>query len=94
MLRLIPLILILGAALPTWASEDPTPPTATGAQTAAADPAAKPERPRKAECGQTGTRIKGGNRSQSVRCYGRDDLAKTGATDLHDALRRLDPTIR
>jgi hypothetical protein len=94
MLRLMPLILLLGAALPLQAAETSTPPAATGSTTATADPAAQPERRSQAECGQTGTRIKGGNRTQSMRCYSRGDLARTGATDLRDALRRLDPTIR
>jgi hypothetical protein len=94
MLRLIPLILIL-AALPAWAAEPAAhPESAPEKREAAADPAAKPERRSNAECGQTGTRIKGGNRTQPMRCHSRDHLAKTGATDLGDALRRLDPTIR
>lgn len=92
MLRLIPLILILGA--PAWAAEPAANPESVPAVREAAEATAKPERRSKAECGQTGTRIKGGNRSQAVRCYGRNDLAKTGATDLGEALRRLDASFR
>lgn len=93
MLRLIPLILILGA-LPAWAAEPAVNPGPAPEAREAVDKAAKPERRSKAECGQTGTRIKGANRGQPMRCHSRDDLAKTGATDLGDALRRLDPSIR
>lgn len=92
MLKLLPLVLILGAAIPLHAAESASRPAETGTQTA--DPAAKPERRNMAECGQTGTRIKGRNRTQSMRCYDRNDLAKTGAVGIADALRRLDPTIR
>lgn len=92
MLRLIPILLLLASPVlatePTDAAVDPKP------ATAAADAKAKSDRRKAADCGQTGTRIKGGNRSQPMRCYSREDLARTGATDLGDALRRLDPSIR
>ena len=50
---------------------------------------------------QTGTRIapradRNGRKCANVvgRVYTRDDLDRTGAVDLADALRRLDPAIR
>lgn len=92
MLRMIPILLVL-LATPAWADE----PAASGPSTpttVAADAKPKNDRRKGAPCGQTGTRIKGGNRTQSLRCYGRGDLDRTGVTDLGDALRRLDPTLR
>ncbi len=92
MLRLIPILLFL--ASPVLATETTDAAVDSEAATAATDAKAKNDRRKAADCDQTGTRIKGGNRSQPMRCYSREDLAKTGATDLGDALRRLDPSIR
>ncbi|MCU0756483.1 MAG: hypothetical protein MUE46_15400 [Xanthomonadales bacterium] len=91
MLRTIPILLIL-LATPALASEAKAP--AEPAATTPVDAKAKADRRKTAECGQTGTRIQGGNRTQSLRCYGRKDLERTGATDLGDALRRMDPSFR
>lgn len=93
MLRLMPLLLML-LALPALATEPAAAPVDATPTTSSAEGKAKRDRRKAAECGQTGTRIKGGNRTQSVRCYGRNDLDRTGSTDLGEALRRLDPTIR
>ena len=50
---------------------------------------------------QTGSRIspradKGGRKCVNApgRSYSKEDLDRTGATDLADALRRLDPSVR
>ncbi|HEY5803185.1 MAG TPA: hypothetical protein VIT90_05795 [Lysobacter sp.] len=50
----------------------------------------------------TGSRIRSADRKtgkpacnqQPGRTYGRDDIARTGQTDLADALRHLDPSIK
>lgn len=93
MLRSLPLLLML-LALPALAAEPAAAPADATPATSATEGKASRDRRKLAECGQTGTRIKGGNRTQSVRCYGRSDLDRTGSTDLGEALRRLDPALR
>ncbi len=94
MLRLLPLILIVLAA-PVLATEPTaTPVDSAPAASAAADAPSAKARRGKTECGQTGSRIKRGTGSQPMRCYSRQDLEKTGATDLGAGLRRLDPSLR
>ncbi|HYE85373.1 MAG TPA: hypothetical protein VEA16_03385 [Vicinamibacterales bacterium] len=43
---------------------------------------------------ETGTRVHQSRQCQPGRVYTQEDLRRTGATDVADALRRLDPAIQ
>ncbi|GAB6195126.1 hypothetical protein [Lysobacter xanthus] len=96
--RLLPLLLL--AALPAFAQD-----VASSAPAAIRTVAAPADRMSDRTClRETGSRIRprdsarGGPRARCLagngRVYTQDDLRGTGQTDLNEALRMLDPSIR